>query len=244
VLLAVTGAYLWLPRRWSGAAIRSTLLFRKGLRGKARDFTWHNMIGACSVLPLLLITSTEVVISYPWANALLFRLAGSEAPTRPGGGRPPGGGPQRMPEAPPVRAADLDRAVAVAGAQVPDWRSMSLRLPAPDEMAVVVNVDTGTGGQVAKRTELVVDTRAGQVVRMTRSADNDLGRRLRGLARFIHTGEEGGFLGQLIAALASAGACVLVWTGLSLALRRLRAARRRDVGDPQPSGDLQQEAPS
>jgi uncharacterized iron-regulated membrane protein len=102
---------------------------------------------------------------------------------------------------------------------------MSLRVPAPDETAVVVTLDAGAGGQVEKRTELLVDSTGGQVLRVTRFADRSLGQRLRGLVRFLHTGEEGGLAGQLVAALASAGACLLTWTGLSLALRRLRAAR-------------------
>jgi uncharacterized iron-regulated membrane protein len=46
-------------------------------------------------------------------------------------------------------------------------------------------------------------------------------------ARFIHTGEAGGILGQTLAALVSAGAAVLVYTGLLLAWRRWRSWRTR-----------------
>jgi uncharacterized iron-regulated membrane protein len=66
---------------------------------------------------------------------------------------------------------------------------------------------------------------AGQVLRETRFADNSLAQRLRAFVRFIHTGEEGGPAGQVVAAVASAGAALLVWTGLSLALDRWRAWR-------------------
>jgi threonine/homoserine/homoserine lactone efflux protein len=56
--------------------------------------------------------------------------------------------------------------------------------------------------------------------------------------RFGHTGEAGGVIGETVAAVASLGAAFLVWTGLSLALRRLRAARERQAkrGLP-PAGD-------
>jgi uncharacterized iron-regulated membrane protein len=49
------------------------------------------------------------------------------------------------------------------------------------------------------------------------------------LLRFIHTGEVAGIPGQTIAGIASAGAAVLVYTGLALSWRRFRAwlARRR-----------------
>jgi uncharacterized iron-regulated membrane protein len=247
LLLVVTGLYLWLPRRWSGAAIRSISLFRKGLEGRARDWNWHHVAGVWCALPLLLITLTGVVISYPWANALLFRLAGSTPPARQQAGRPPRGEGRDGPRsegrdgprgaAQPL-AADLDRAAAVAASSLWGWRSMMLRVPAPGETAVVVSLDAGTGGQVEKRTELLVDSRAGQVLRVTRFADSNLAQRLRSLVRFLHTGEEGGLLGQLVAAVASAGGGLLVWTGLSLALHRLRSARA-DAGRPRPSGELQ-----
>jgi uncharacterized iron-regulated membrane protein len=38
--------------------------------------------------------------------------------------------------------------------------------------------------------------------------------------RWLHTGEIGGVVGQTIALLACAAACVLVWTGVALSLRR------------------------
>ncbi|HEX6736709.1 MAG TPA: PepSY domain-containing protein, partial [Vicinamibacteria bacterium] len=51
--------------------------------------------------------------------------------------------------------------------------------------------------------------------------------RLRSWMRWIHTGEAGGWPGQAVAGLASAGGALLVWTGLALAWRRWRAWRRR-----------------
>jgi uncharacterized iron-regulated membrane protein len=89
----------------------------------------------------------------------------------------------------------------------------------------MVTLDTGGGGQVERRTELLMDSSSSKVLRVTRFADRSLGQRLRSLVRFLHTGEEGGLAGQLVAALATATGALLVWTGLSLALRRLRAAR-------------------
>ena len=56
------------------------------------------------------------------------------------------------------------------------------------------------------------------------------GRKVVGWLRFTHTGEAFGLPGQTVAGLASAGAVMLVWTGLSLALRRLAAWWRRRSG--------------
>jgi uncharacterized iron-regulated membrane protein len=87
---------------------------------------------------------------------------------------------------------------------------------------------------------LIVD-RSGKVVDWVRFEKMSPGRRLRTWIRFTHTGEAGGWLGQTIAALASLGGVVLVWTGISLALRRLsryqnrRAARLQQEREEAPA---------
>lgn len=227
LVLVLSGCYLWLPRKWTRNAVMAALVFRPGLRGRARDWNWHTAVGLWCSLPLLLITLTGVVISYPWANALLFHATGSSPSARQEGGRPPErqarGGEWGSRDG---RFVDLDAAVSTAAARFTNWRSINLRLSGPDDPNVPVTVDLGSGGEVEKRTQLIVDTRTGQVMRESRFRDSSLGQRLRSLVRFVQTGEEGGLPGQIVAAVASAGGCLLVWTGLSLALRRLRAARR------------------
>lgn len=113
---------------------------------------------------------------------------------------------------------------------------MNIRIPAPGETAVQVTVDSGAGGEVEKRRQLLVESRTGQVLRESGFADNGLGQRLRALARFLHTGEEGGLTGQCMAAIASAGGALLVWTVLALALRRLRKARNPGPGSRDSGG--------
>jgi uncharacterized iron-regulated membrane protein len=91
LFLVLSGIFLWLPRRWNRPQLRLRTWFRRGVSAKARDFNWHHVIGLWSWLPLVLIVATGVVMSYPWANALLFRLAGDTPPRQggPGGaGRP------------------------------------------------------------------------------------------------------------------------------------------------------------
>ena len=55
------------------------------------------------------------------------------------------------------------------------------------------------------------------------------GEKLRLLARDVHTGELFGFGTETIMALASAGGAMLVYTGLSLVLRRLGAWRKKGL---------------
>src|SRR6185437_7413848 len=80
--LALTGVYLWWPRSWTWRALKTSLVFSTRLRGKARDWNWHNVIGFWSSSVLLVLTLTAAVMSYPWANDLLYTLTGGEPPPR------------------------------------------------------------------------------------------------------------------------------------------------------------------
>ncbi len=85
--LAVTGVYLWWPQSWKWRGLKASLLFNRRLTGKARDWNWHNVIGFWSSSVLVVLTLTAAVMSYPWANDLLYTLTGSEPPPRVQGQR-------------------------------------------------------------------------------------------------------------------------------------------------------------
>lgn len=217
LFVVATGPILWWPRTWTRQALRSSMLFQFRLRGRARDWNWHNTFGIWCSIPLFFVVLTGVVMSYPWANQLLYRLAGSEAP-------PPESAPQgRSPR--PVRLDGLDSLFARAGELAPGWKTISARL-APGK-TVSFTIDEGDGGQPHRRMQLDLDRESGAVVRSVPFDAAPTGRKLRILARFVHTGEAGGIPGQFLAAVASAGAVVLVWTGLALAWRRFRSWRSR-----------------
>jgi uncharacterized iron-regulated membrane protein len=223
--LVLSGMYLWLPKKWNWQHVKPVLLFRGGLSGKARDFNWHNVIGIWSAVPLFLIVLSGVVMSYPWANNLLYTMTGSEPPAsgqRPGG---PGGSPPLN-----LPLEGMEAIWTRAEQQVPDWKTISLRLPPSGAAPLVFTIDTGNAGQPQKRSTLTLSRQNGDVVRNETFASFNTGRRLRSYARFGHTGEVGGLIGQTIAGLASAGGAILVWTGIALAWRRFRAWQNRRSG--------------
>lgn len=255
LFLVLSGFYLWWPRTWTREAFRSVTVFRRGLRAKARDFNWHNVIGFWSSVPLAIVVASAVVISYPWASNLVYRLAGEAPPSQSG----PGGGPQaqaggagraggaadrggrgeggrqgggregggRREGGEGDVLAGMDPLLATARGRVEGWRTISLSIPKSADAPVVFNIDRGTGGQPQKRASLTLDRATGAEVKWEPFGAGTLGRRMRSILRFAHTGEVLGVVGQTIAGLVSLGAVVLVWTGLSLSLRRLRAWRGR-----------------
>jgi hypothetical protein len=151
-------------------------------------------------------------MSYDWANALLFRLTGStpSASGREGGERRPHGR-----ESGTGREPNYDDLLTAAKTLNPAWRTITLNIARNAKAPVQAVIDTGTGGQPQKRTQYVLNRDTGAVVKTSSFADGSLGQRLRAFVRFGHTGEYGGWMSQVIAALSSLGACVLVYTGLS-----------------------------
>jgi uncharacterized iron-regulated membrane protein len=224
LFIVVSGLFLWWPRTWTWAAVKSVIWFRGGFTDKARDFNWHNTIGFWSAMPLAIIVAGGVVISYPWATALVYRAYGEQPPT-PAAAR--GGAPQSRAEGAAENASALEAMVAKARAHMPDWKTISVAIPAANQPRVVLTLDAGDGGQPHKRATLTIDRRTGEVERWEPYTTQSPGRRARTWLRFAHTGEVYGLAGQTLAGIVTGGAVVLVWTGIALALRRFLAARKR-----------------
>src|SRR5262245_21462912 len=227
LFIVVSGFYLWFPRKWTWNHVRSVLLFNRTTTAKARDFNWHNVIGVWSAIPLFIVVLSALPMSFPWANALVYRAAGEEPPVQRGReGGPPRGGAREERSAPSLDG--LNGLWSQAEQQVEGWRTINVRVPESNRAPVVFAIDKGDGGQPQHRSTLTLDRATGEVVSYEAFSDQSLGRRLRSISRFAHTGEVLGLPGQTIAGLATAGAVVLVWTGIALTLRRFRAwvARR------------------
>jgi uncharacterized iron-regulated membrane protein len=237
LFLVVSGPFLWLPRKWSWQNVRAVVFFRRGLTGKARDFNWHNVFGIWCAAPLLVIVLSGVVMSYPWVNNLVYRLTGSEVPPQNDNRRPasePVQGREAARQTNVAALSGLDELWTRAEQQAPAWRSITLRLSQGGRGPFTFAIDTGDGGRPDKRSQLTLDRRTGEVIRWEPFSSYNTGRRLRSWLRFLHTGEAGGIAGESVAAIASAGAAILSWTGLWLACRRWWRWRARRQSKPTP----------
>lgn len=217
--LAITGLFIWWPHKWLPQHVKAILFFKRTNTGRARDFNWHNVIGFWSAPVLIVLTATGVVMSYPWANRLVYQLAGSPLPAaREGGGR---GGLQQTARAAVTPPDNLDQLWARAERQLPTWQTVTMRLPDRPGAAVSFTMNDAQNWNSFARSQLTLDPATARIVRWEPYADGSRGQKWRGWIRFGHTGELGGVVGQCLAGGASLGGVVLVWTGLSLALRRL-----------------------
>src|SRR5688572_883650 len=238
--IVLSGLYLWFPRKWTWRHVRPVVLFKGGLRGKARDFNWHNVIGMWSAIPLFIVVVSAVPISFRWASDAVYYAVGEQPPPARGAGAGREGAPARGGQAPRAsRDSEQSARAQLAGLnglwdraerQVAGWRTINLRLPQSESAPLAFAIDRGDGGQPHLRSTLTLDRASGDVVSYEDFSTLSTGRRIRNVMRFAHTGEVLGIPGQTIAGLVSLGGVVLVWTGIALTLRRFFAwrGRRRD----------------
>jgi uncharacterized iron-regulated membrane protein len=249
LFLAISGLYLWWPRKWTWKTVRPVLWFKLGLQGKARDFNWHNSIGLWTLPVIIVLTASGMVMSYKWASDLIFKLTGNEPPANQGPFAQPA---VKVPEPPAgTNPLGLEALFAEARKQAPAWETITLRLGGgPRGNAPRAPQPGGPGGGEARgggpggeargggrqaltfsikeqeawplfaSAQVSLDPFTGQALRRETFADYNSGRQLRTWLRFLHTGEALGWPGQLVAGLASLGGAFLMWTGLALSWRR------------------------
>jgi uncharacterized iron-regulated membrane protein len=221
VFLVASGVVLWWPRRLKWRNLKPIILFRKGHQGRARDWNLHHIVGFWFGIPLFAIATTGVVMSYSWANNLVYTLTGSEVP-RPN--TPSNRDRPRIARLGGTRETEkftgFDRLFLAVQREIPAWKTINFQIPRSSQSAVTASVDETDNGRPDRRSQLTLD-RMGRILECVRFENNSPGRRLRIWMRFVHTGEAGGLIGQTTAAFACGAAVVLVWTGISLAIRRL-----------------------
>jgi len=207
--------------------LRGLMLFQsRYVNGKVRDFNWHHVFSFWMLIPLFLIALSGVVISYPWASNLVYKVYGEEAPRR-GGAQGPGGpggpGPSDRPAAAAGPQVSVEQMFTIASGEVPGWKRISIPAAAPGGN-VDITIELPSGELRPPRRTLTLDVADGRVVNLTPPSDASSvspGQRARTWLRFVHTGEQYGLIGQTLAAIASLAACFLAYTGLALAWRRL-----------------------
>lgn len=230
VVLCLTGIWIWLPRRRSGrSAWRRRLWFTPGLEPRARDRSWHDVVGFWTLPVLLVLAGTAVVFSFEWGHRLVFAAFGETAPAARGPGML-----ASPPVTLPVHAADsrplpLEAIRSAVAARHPRHEAIALPLapapgpPRPLDVVVFEPAPFQTRGRV----QLKVDPFTGEILSTLGWADRSAGTRARILIRFLHTGEALGWPGRLVAVAVTALSLLLVYTGTTLSWARSRAWRDR-----------------
>jgi hypothetical protein len=152
---------------------------RRDLKGRARDWNWHNVIGIWIAVPLFVIALTGVIMAYSLANDLLYHLTGNAPPprqnetvTRERGVEHTSGQKNRHVT---ETVTNLDAPFALAEMQVAGWHTTILRLSNPGANALVFQVDCGDGGRPDLRTQVTVDSSGSRLLRVEPFSGNNPG---------------------------------------------------------------------
>lgn len=219
IFLAISGVYLWFTPIFRWAVLKTKMkLNLHPPTGKARDFNWHHVFSFWMYIPILVMSVTAAVISYSWANALVFAAFGEEPQSL------------RAPRAPvtpyveaelPDGAANLEHRFQVASGVVSSWKTItfsgSTNLAEPTRF----DVDFGNGAQPHLRRQVVISRSGAVAEKRDTFSQRSPGTQARVVIRFLHTGEVLGLVGQTLAGLGSLATLFLVWSGLALSYRRL-----------------------
>lgn len=230
LFLAVSGLYLWWPRTWTWRVVRPSIWFIGDARGRAREWNWHNVFAIWFLPVIVVLTSTGVVLSYRSVNELMFRMMGEPLDARRPGQPPP----------PPVRTQVAPNNVTVDSfcdnieKTVPDWQQITINFNPPTALgAVNMEHPPRLTASVVRRwawppfttTTISIDPMTGDLKARDQYSSAGPGRRARFWVRLLHSGDALGWPGRVAATLACLAACVLVYTGYAMAIRRFFGRR-------------------
>jgi uncharacterized iron-regulated membrane protein len=223
LFIVASGIYIWLPHVWRWRNLRGLMFFQtRYVNARVRDFNWHHVFGFWMLVPLFVISLSGVVMSFDWANRLVYAAYGEQAPPRRAATAGPGNAGSPAAAEPATSRAILENLRQAAIAQTPGWKRLTLPVAA-DGPQVEILLELKSTERRAPRQTVVLSTADASVIRVQPppAAAQTPGQKARSWMRFAHTGEQYGIIGQTIAGIASLAACFLVYTGFALAWRRL-----------------------
>lgn len=223
LLLFLAGIYLWWPKILRWPAIRNVVLFNQGAKGNAADWNRHNVVGIWCAPFLLVSALTGIVMSYGRANVFISRaihckeLRSDRSVVSSSFDLNTGQLVVQGAYGSPLSLELLFKKVTQA---VPDWKTVTLRLPINGER---VNALVLQGGVYS--THLVLNAFTGDFIRSEQFTQLDPRRQTKIWIEYIHTGQAFGILGQCAMGMGTIGALYLVWTGFAMAWRRFFAKK-------------------
>ena len=219
-ILLISGVYLWLPKRLNKRALKQKLTFSKKYPSvNARDYQWHNVYGIYLAPVLFIIIVTAFFFSFKWPGSTLKELVSTKS------------------LATQVKAIPISTNITISQQalfnNVSDsfkgWQKIQFVLPSSSMNSQEYQVDLGNGGEPQKRYSVTLDSITGNVIQQTSFDDMSTYRKARSYIRFLHTGEAFGLLGQTLAGVASLLACLLIYTGLMMSIRRWKNYQKKKV---------------
>ncbi|MBT9392619.1 PepSY domain-containing protein [Hymenobacter sp. NST-14] len=215
-----TGLVLWWPA--TRKALRQRLQVKWGSGWKRLNHDLHIVLGFYSALFLFVFAFTGLAWSFEWFNKGIYAVTNS---------------PQERPE-PPVSGA---AATEPGAALTPDAALTRARQLAPAAVYYALQLPKDAAGSIRVATlrpdaaydnatdELYLDQYSGQVLRQQTYEQRNLGQRVRGLFKPVHTGALFGWPSKILSLVVCLLGVTFPITGTVLWLNRLKKARKKSA---------------
>lgn len=220
VFIILSGLWLWWPRKWRWKPLRNSIALRFDVKGKARDWNWHNALGFWFLLPLLFISLTGFDMSWRTVDTWWRRVGGDLM------------GPSHATAAilpAKIHAGETwHQWLSTVQQHQPGWRSIVLQgNGTPDKHGIIaLQVLHGTFRHVRDMISVKMNTQSGQITVQPQWSAGDGPSRARSIVRLGHTGEIVGIGGQIFAFLSCLAGLILVYTGFALSWRRFVRSKK------------------
>ncbi|MDU0372669.1 PepSY-associated TM helix domain-containing protein [Hymenobacter endophyticus] len=219
-----TGLVLWWPATRKAVKQRLKVKWNSGWKRLNHDL--HIVLGFYAALFLFVFAFTGLAWSFEWFNKGIFAVTNS---------------PMERPE-PPVSVVPAATAVATAapaGALTTDAALTRARQLAPQAISYALQLPKDSTGSIRVATlrpnavyenatdEVFLDQYSGQVLREQTYEQRNLGQRVRGLFKPVHTGSIFGWPSKIISLVVCVLGFTFPITGVIMWLNRLKKERKK-----------------
>ncbi|MCR5889734.1 PepSY domain-containing protein [Hymenobacter sp. J193] len=219
-----TGLVLWWPATRKALKQRLRVKWSSGWKRLNHDL--HIVLGFYAALFLFVFAFTGLAWSFEWFNKGIYAVTNSpmQRPEPPVSVAPPAA--QGVPTAPVVLSADA--ALARARSLAPTAVSYALQLPKDSTGSIRVATLRPDATYENATDEVYLDQYSGQVLRQQTYEQRNLGQRVRGMFKPVHTGSIFGWPSKIISLVVCVLGFTFPITGTIMWLNRLRKQRRKE----------------
>ncbi len=219
LFILITGVVLWWPKNKKIMRQRLRYKWIGGWKRLTHDL--HIVTGFYTSLFLLVIVFTGLIMTFPWANKLLFAIAGS----KPGFEQPK---PPVSTYQSELKLLSVEQILAKNSSKIKDAASYSMRSPQDSTGTFSLNVlpkgAIETAGDI-----YFIDQFSGKIISIQKFSDKNSAQRARAFVKPIHTGSVYGLLTKIISFIVCLLSLIFPVTGVMMWLNRIKKRPIKEV---------------
>lgn len=193
VFMLLSGLILWIPKRikkWNNW--KKGFKIRFSAKWKRINHDLHNTLGFYSFIILLIMALTGLCWSFDWYRDGLSSLLGAKV----FGGR--GEKPTPSEYVQNAQTISLEDAIAKANGILPGKGNISINLPEDSTGSYVINKSAVGFFALSVPDKVTIDQYSGDILKLDKFADKNLGQKIAGSIKPLHTGDIFGMFSKII----------------------------------------------